>query len=79
MSKVNNNNGFIVTVDPNKINQNIKLIMTIGPAYYLVVAEKDKFTSSGDKYTCKTNITSEAFGATNKYTKLKFFKKKSLL
>ena len=58
-TKVNNNNGFTVTVDSNKINQNIKLVVTNGPAYYLVVEEKDKFTSSGDKYTWKTNPTND--------------------
>ena len=58
-TKSNDNNGFTVTVDSNKINQTIKLIVKSGPAYYLEVEEKDKFTVSGDKYTWKNSVSND--------------------
>ena len=58
-TKTNDNNGFTVTVDSNKINQTIKLVVISGPAYYLEVEEKDKFTASGDKYTWKNSLTND--------------------
>ena len=58
-TKVNENNYFTVTVDGNKIDQKINLIVTSGPAYYLEVEDKDKFTVSGDKYTWKNYISND--------------------
>ena len=58
-TKANDNNGFKVTVDGNKIDQNIKLIVKTGPVYYLEVVDVDKFTVSDNKYTWKVNPTND--------------------
>ena len=58
-TKTNNNNGFYVTVDSNKIDKRVKVIVKSGPAYYLEVEESDKFTISSDKYTWKNNPTND--------------------
>ena len=58
-TKANDNNGFKVTVDGNKIDQNIQLIVKTGPVYYLEVVDVDKFTVSDNKYTWKVNPTND--------------------
>ena len=58
-TKSNDNNAISVTVDSNKINTKVKVIVKSGPAYYLEVEEPDKFTVSSDKYTWKTNPTND--------------------
>ena len=58
-TKTNDANSFTVTVDGNKIDQKIDLIVVSNRAYYLEVEDKTKFTVSGDKYTWKTNPTND--------------------
>jgi hypothetical protein len=58
-TKANDSNGFKVTIDGNKIDQNIELIVKTGPVYYLEVVDVDKFTASDNKYTWKVNSTNE--------------------
>jgi hypothetical protein len=58
-TKANDSNGFKVTIDSNKIDKNIELIVKNGPVYYLEVADVDKFTASDNKYTWKVNSTNE--------------------
>ena len=58
-TKTNDNNFFTVIVDSNKINQQIKLVVVNGPAFYLEVEELDKFIVLGDKYTWKESISND--------------------
>ena len=59
-TKTNDNNYFTVTIGQNKINQNINLIVTSGPAYYLEVEQSSvKFNAAGDKYTWKNSLSND--------------------
>ena len=58
-TKENDNNSFSVTVDGNKVDQKIQLVVNSGKAYYLEVVDNGKFSVSSDKYTWKVNPTND--------------------
>jgi len=58
-TKENENNSFSVTVDGNKVDQKIQLVVNSGKAYYLEVVDNGKFSVSSDKYTWKVNPTND--------------------
>ena len=58
-TKENENNSFQVTVEGNKIEQKIGLVVNSGKAYYLQVVDVNKFNVVSDQYTWKVNPTND--------------------
>ena len=58
-TKENENNGFSVTVEGNKVEQKVTLVVNSGKAYYLQVVEPGIFNVVSEQYTWKVNPTND--------------------